>query len=204
MTMNEFIVKVKRKLKKVFIYFIFQYPRIVKYKLLSNCQNIVGQPIVHQPIQFLGAGSIVFGKNVNLGVNPSPFFYSGYGYIDARKVHSKIIIGDEVWINNNVMLASEGEGIEIGSKTLIGLNVEITDSDFHDLHPDRRSSGIPQTAKVLIGKNVFIGSNVKILKGVCIGDNSVIANGSIVTKSIPENVIAGGIPAKVIKQLDFN
>jgi len=73
----------------------------------------------------------VFGKNVNLGVNPSPHLYSGYGYIDARKEHSSISIGDNVWINNNFMIASEGEGIEIGEKTLIGLNVEITDSDFH-------------------------------------------------------------------------
>jgi acetyltransferase-like isoleucine patch superfamily enzyme len=204
MTLNEFIVKVKRKLKRVFVYFMFQYPRILKYKLLSDCQNIIGKPIYNQPIQLLGEGTIIFGNNVNLGVNPSPSLYSGYGYIDARKAHSKIIIGDDVWINNNVMIASEGEGIEIGAKTLIGLNVQITDSDFHDLHPERRMSGVPETAKVIIGKNVFIGSNVKILKGVQIGDNSVIANGSVVTKSIPDNVIAGGIPAKVIKQLDLN
>lgn len=124
--------------------------------------------------------------------------------MDARKENSKIVIGDNVWINNNFMIASEGKGIEIGEKTLIGLNVEISDSDFHDLHPDRRMSGTPKTAKVLIGKNVFIGSNVKILKGVTIGDNSVIANSSVVTKSIPANVIAGGYPAKVIKQIDFN
>ena len=146
----------------------------------------------------------MFGKNVNLGVQPSHHLYSGYGYIDARKEQSKIVIGDNVWINNNFMIVSEGEGIEIGAKTLIGLNVEISDSDFHDLHPDRRMGGIPKTAKVLIGKNVFIGSNVKILKGVTIGDNSVIANSSVVTKSISANVIAGGYPAKVIKQIDFN
>lgn len=101
------------------------------------------------------------------------------------------------------MLISEGEGITIGDKTLIGLNVEITDSDFHDLHPDRRTCGTPATAKVILGSNVFIGSNVKILKGVTIGDNSIIANGSIVTKSIPKNVIAGGIPAKIIKKIDM-
>jgi maltose O-acetyltransferase len=204
MTLNEFIAKVKRKLKRVFIYFIFQYPRILKYKLLSNCQNVIGKPLCYQPVQLLGHGTIQFGKNARFGVNPSPHLYSGYGYIDARKAHSKIIIGDDVWINNNVMIASEGEGIEIGAKTLIGLNVEITDSDFHDLHPDKRMGGVPRTAKVIIGKNVFIGSSVKILKGVTIGDNTIIANGSIVTKSIPSNVIAGGLPCKVIRQIDFN
>lgn len=204
MTINEFIFKVKRKLKTIAGYYLFQYPRILKYKILSNCENIVGKPIYNQPTQLLGGGTIVFGKNVNLGVQPSPHLYSGYGYIDARKEQSKIIIGDNVWINNNFMIVSEGEGIEIGAKTLIGLNVEITDSDFHDLHPDKRTSGIPKTAKVIIGKNVFIGSNVKILKDVTIGDNSVIANSSVVTKSIPANVIAGGYPAKVIKEIDFN
>ena len=55
--------------------------------------------------------------------------------------------------------------------------------------------------EVIIGNNVWLGSNVKVLKGVSIGDNSIISAGSVVTKSVPENVIAGGIPAKVIKDI---
>ena len=204
MTIDEFIFKVKRRIKNLLGYIVFQYPRVLKYKILSNCKNVVGKAIYNQPTQLLGVGTIVFGKNVNLGVSQSPFFYSGYGYIDARKEQSKILIDDNVWINNNFNICSEGEGIEIGRDTLIGLNFEVSDSDFHDLHPDRRTTGIPKTAKVTIGTNVFIGSNVKILKGVTIGDNSVIANSSVVTKSIPANVIAGGYPAKVIKEIDFN
>lgn len=204
MTIYEFVFKVKRKTKNILGYYLFQYMRILKYKLLSNCQTVIGKPKYNQPTLLLGQGTIIFGKNVNLGVRTSPHLYSGYGYIEARKTHSKIIIGDDVWINNNFMIVSEGEGIEINEKTLIGFNVEITDSDFHDLHPTRRMSGTPKTAKVTIGKNVFIGSNVKILKGVTIGDNSVIANSSVVIKSIPANVIAGGYPCKVIKQLDLN
>jgi maltose O-acetyltransferase len=189
MSLNNFIFKVKRKLKNIIGYWFFQYPRVLKYKFLSDNKNIIGSPKYNQPTQLLGGGTIIFGKNVNLGVRPSPHLYSGYGYIDARKENSKIIIDDNVWINNNFMIASEGEGIEIGKNTLIGLNVEITDSDFHDLHPERRMGGSPKTAKVTIEENVFIGSNVKILKGVTIGKNSVIANSSVVTKSIPANVI---------------
>lgn len=204
MFINTFIFKVTRKLKNIIGYLVFQYPRVLKYKFLSDNKNIIGSPKYNQPTQLLGGGTIMFGKNINLGVRPSPHLYSGYGYIDARKENSKIIIGNNVWINNNFMIASEGEGIEIGENTLIGLNVEITDSDFHDLHPERRMGGIPKTAKVTIEENVFIGSNVKILKGVTIGKNSVIANSSVVTKSIPANVIAGGYPCKVIKKLDFN
>jgi acetyltransferase-like isoleucine patch superfamily enzyme len=204
MTISDFIFKVNLKLKNIAIYCIFQYPRVLKYKFLSDNKNIIGNPTYNQPTQLLGKGTIMFGKNVNLGVKPSPNLYSGYGYIDARKPYSKIFIGDGVWINNNFMIASEGKGIEIGARTLIGLNVEISDSDFHDLHPDKRMSGVPKTSKVVISENVFIGSNVKILKGVTIGKNSLIANSSVVTKSIPENVIAGGNPCKVIRQIDFN
>jgi maltose O-acetyltransferase len=61
-----------------------------------------------------------------------------------------------------------------------------------------RHSGMVNAASVEIGENVFIGSNVTILKGVRIGNNSVIACGSLVTKSIPDNTIAGGVPAKII------
>jgi len=204
MTLNKFIYKLKRKLKNIISYYIFQFPRILKYKLLSSCNTVKGSPKYNQPTQLLGRGVIMFGNDVNLGVRRSPNLFNGYGYIDVRNENSKIIIGDYVWINNNFMITSEGGGIEIGEKTLIGLNVEITDSDFHDMHPDRRMGGAPKMAKVSIGRNVFIGSNVKILKGVTIGNNSVIANSSVVTKSIPENVIAGGCPCKVIKQIDFN
>jgi len=187
---------------KGFSQFFFQFPRVIKYKLLSNCKKTSGKPKIYQPTQFLGKGAISFGKNVKLGFHPSPNFYNGYGYIDARKKQSIIDIGNDVWINNCFVLISEGEGIVIGQKTIIGLNVEITDSDFHDLHPTKRIGGTPKTSKVHIGENVFIGSNVKILKGVSIGDNTVIANSSVVTKSIPANVIAGGYPCSVIKSLE--
>jgi maltose O-acetyltransferase len=100
-----------------------------------------------------------------------------------------------------VQSISDKTKIEISDNVLIGHNVEIFDSDFHELDPKNRNSGNHITKPVLIGENVFIGSNCKILKGVNIGRNSIIANGSIVVNDIPENVIAGGIPAKFIKKL---
>ena len=203
MNIYRLIFKIKRKLKNLFIYYLFQFPRVLKYKLLSDCKNVIGSPKYNQPTQLVGKGKITFGKNVNLGVKPSPFLYIGYGYIEARKESSKIFIGDNVWINNNFVIISEGKGVEIKENTLIGANVEIIDSDFHDLHPNKRMGGVPKTAKVLIEKNVFIGNNVKILKGITIGRNSIIANGSVVTKSIPRNVIVGGNPAKVIRKIGF-
>lgn len=179
----------------------FQQIRVIKYKLLSDCKNMIGSPKFHQPTQLIGEGTIVFGENVHLGFFPSPYYYNGYIYIEARNKNTKIIFGDNIHINNNCVFIAEGDGIEIGSDSLIGTNCEIIDSDFHDLHPDKRSNSAPTTAKVTIGKNVFIGNNVKILKGIHIGDNTIIANGSIVVKSIAENLIAGGNPAKIIKNL---
>lgn len=202
MTLNEFIFKVKLKLKNISGHYLFQYPRILKYKLLSNCKNIIGKPIYNQPIQMLGKGRIDFGKNVNLGVDSSPFFYTGYCYIDARKAESYISIGDDCWINNNATIISDGAKIIIGSKCLIGCNVEITDSDFHDLAPESRFGGKNIIKKdVIIENNVFIGNNVAILKGVTIGKNSVIGNRSVVTKDIPQNSVAVGNPARVIKSI---
>jgi acetyltransferase-like isoleucine patch superfamily enzyme len=199
--MTVFIFKLLRFLQRKVIYIVFQWPRVLKFRLLSDCRDIKGRPLRYQPVQINGKGMVEFDINVRLGVNPSPFLYSGYIYIDARKENSKISFGENVWINNNCVFISEGEGITIGENTLIGSSCEIVDSDFHDLHPLKRSGGQVKTAAVIIGKNVFIGSNVKILKGVSIGDNSIIANGSIVTKSIPGSVIVAGIPAKFIRNL---
>ncbi|MEI8340219.1 MAG: acyltransferase [Verrucomicrobiota bacterium] len=121
---------------------------------------------------------------------------SGYIYIEARNENSVIEIGDHVWMNNNTYLISAGPGISIGRETMLGLNCEIIDSDFHHTHPEKRKDGNPKTGRVVIGENVLIGSNVKILKGVHIGNNCIIANGSVVTRSFGENRIIYGNPAK--------
>ena len=88
--------------------------------------------------------------------------------------------------------------ITIQDNVLIGVNCSILDNDGHSLEIDNRISGTPKSSEIVIEKNVFIGDNVTILKGVTIGNNAVIASGSIVTKSFPENIIIGGVPAKEI------
>lgn len=194
-------MKLINSFKKRITFFLFKLPRFMKYFLLSNIVNLKGNAEFIQPCQLNGNGIIIFKDQVTIGYEPSPYLYSGYGYIEARNLNSKIQIDENVKINNNIVLISEGEGIHISRNTLIGTNCEIYDSDFHNLDIDKRINGVVETKKVFIDENVFIGSNVKILKGVTIGKNSVIANGSIVTMSIPENVIAGGVPAKILKKL---
>jgi len=87
--------------------------------------------------------------------------------------------------------------IVIGDDVMCGANTLITDTDWH--------SGDPRTgpdAPVIIGKNVWLGVNVTVLKGVTIGENTLVASGSVVTRSLPANVIAAGIPAKPVKNLE--
>lgn len=200
--MNNLLNQIKQKIKNLISYYLFQCSRILKYKILSNCKNVIGKPKYNQPVLLLGNGKIKFGSNVNFGVNPSPYFYNGYIYIDARKEDSYIEIGDNCWINNNAVIISDGKKILIGKNCLIGTNFEITDSDFHDLDPMHRFGGTNIIkANVIIEENVFIGNNVTILKGVTIGKDSVIGNSSVVTKDIPKSSIAVGNPARVIKQL---
>ena len=88
--------------------------------------------------------------------------------------------------------------ITIQKNVKCGANTLVTDSDWH---LDDPRAGISKP--IIIEENVWLGVNVTVLKGVRIGKNSVIGAGSIVTKDIPDNVIAGGNPCKVIKQLDL-
>ncbi len=174
--------------------------RIARFELLSD--NIVlGDAIRIQPVLATGKGVLRCGKNVWLGYFPSPGFYSSYIHLEARNESAVIEIGDNCMINNSFCAICEFSSIVIDAECLIGTNVTIYDSDFHGIDPNERRSGKHIASSVKIGRNVFIGSNCIILKGVTIGNNSVVAAGSIVTKSIPENVLAGGNPARILHKL---
>jgi len=77
----------------------------------------------------------------------------------------------------------------------------VMDSDFHDISPEKRIGGTPKTGKVVIADNVWIGDRVTILKGSTIGRNSVVAAGAVVSGEFPANVVIGGVPAKVIREI---
>ena len=139
--------------------------------------------------------------------------YAGCSF--AIGVNGSCTVGDFTLMNGALVMAEER--IEIGSHCLISWNVGIADSDFHPLAPaqrivdahalapffkDRPPRPKIRTAPVIISDNVWIGMNAVILKGVTIGENSVVAAGAVVTKSVPTNVVVAGNPAVVTKQLD--
>ncbi len=177
---------------------IFQKIRILIYKFISK--KISNQGKICQPVLAQGLGEIMIGKSF-LGYKNSPFYYSGYSYLDARCSGSSITIGDQTQINNNFVIVTEKSHIKIGNNVLIGTEFCAYDSDFHDIRIDKRLSNEHICQPVEIQDNVFIGSKVTVLKGVTIGQNSVIGYGSLVTKDIPPNQIWAGVPAKKIADL---
>jgi NDP-sugar pyrophosphorylase family protein len=95
------------------------------------------------------------------------------------------------------------EKIVIGDYCGFGGNVSIWDTDFHGLHyKERTEKHAVKTAPIVIGDNVWVGANCLILKGVNIGDRSVIGAGSVVTKNIPSDEVWAGNPAHFIKKID--
>ena len=90
--------------------------------------------------------------------------------------------------------------VVIGDNCMMAAGAYITDSDWHDIYDRTRTVGA--TAPVTLGDNVWIGDGATVCKGVTIGINSIIGAGAVVTNDIPDNVIAAGNPARVVKPLD--
>jgi maltose O-acetyltransferase len=110
-----------------------------------------------------------------------------------------IIIEDDVYINFGCIILDCAE-VTIGSHTLIGPNVGLYPVN-HSIDAEERINGGCIGKPINIGKNVWLGGDVKVLAGVSIGDNTIIGTGSIVTHDIPSNVIAVGNPCKVIRKI---
>lgn len=128
------------------------------------------------------------------------FNYKGSIEIQPRYYNAKVVIGNDVFFNNNVFICA-AKMIKIGDRTLIGQNVFITDHEGHGTSPDKRME-LGEIGSVIIDRNVWIGNNVCILKNSIIGENSIVAAGAIVSGIFPKNVLIGGVPAKIIKQIN--
>lgn len=118
-------------------------------------------------------------------------------YTDCGK---NIKVGKNVFINSGCCFQDQG-GVIISDGVLIGQQVVLATLN-HDIVPSKRKDMFPRPVK--IGKNVWIGAHATILSGVEIGENSIIAAGAVVTKSVPDNVVVAGVPAKIIRHIDKN
>lgn len=110
-----------------------------------------------------------------------------------------IFLGEDCFINFNCTILDEAK-VTIGNNAFLGPNVSIYTA-CHPLEPEKRNQFVEWAEEVRIGNNVWIGGDVTILPGVTIGDNVTIGAGAVVTKSFPSNVVIGGNPAKVIKEI---
>ncbi len=110
-----------------------------------------------------------------------------------------ISIEDDVYINFGCVILDCAE-VTIGAHSLLGPNIGIYPVN-HATDAEERMNGGCYGKPVHIGRNVWLGGDVKVLAGVTIGDNAIIGTGSIVTKDIPANVVAVGNPCRVIKEI---
>lgn len=138
-----------------------------------------------EPLSLCSGGGMSIGERAVLDLKGYCNIYSKTK-ISLRK-NSTLTLGN-CFINNNVSIICS-KSITIGDKTAIGPNVIIRDSDDHILLPRTETSMI---SPIVIGNNVWIGSNAIILKGVNIGDGAVIAAGAVVNKDVPPHCLVGG------------
>lgn len=152
-------------------------------------------------------GRLVVGKSFRIGEKRKLTRVGVYGkgvlQIEDEKVFT-VYNGCKISVINGSLSLSSGyinydskiycyNRIDIGEDATISENVVIMDSDVHSI------CGTNNTAPIFIGKHVWIGMGAIILKGVTVGDNAVIAAGSVVTHDVPANSIVAGNPARVIK-----
>lgn len=151
--------------------------------------------------------------NVSLGgkatIGNNFYIRTGQAYTEVGSLGSRILVGPKgiLKIGNNVGMSNATIvadcSVTIGDHVMIGGGVQIFDTNFHSTDPAIRTSGHEtrddvKTAPVVIGNHVFIGTNAIICKGVTLGDNAIVAAGSVVVKSIPAGEVWGGNPAKFI------
>ncbi len=120
-----------------------------------------------------------------------PNFWCDYGY--------NIKVGENFYANHNLVIL-DCAAVEFGDNVFIGPNCSFYTAG-HPLDTKQRNEGLEYAHPIKVGDNVWLGGNVVVLPGISIGNNSVIGAGSVVTKNIPDNVVAVGNPCRVVKAI---
>ena len=144
----------------------------------------------------LGVKPLTIGSHVNIGSFTQVIISTTFGNLGQF-----ITLGNHVAIGEFSYVGGAG-GLEIGENTIIGqyFSSHPENHNFIDKSLLIRLQGVNRQG-IKIGKNCWLGSKVTILDGVIIGDNCVVAAGSVVTNSVPDNMLVGGVPARIIREI---
>lgn len=132
----------------------------------------------------------LFGRPVDPTFRLFPPFHTDFG----QNIH----VGRNVFVNAGCHFQDQG-GIWLGDGVLVGHNVVFATLN-HNLDPAHRAEMTP--APIVVGRNVWIGSNATILQGVTLGDGAIVAAGAVVTRDVEPNTIVGGVPARPIRRIE--
>jgi maltose O-acetyltransferase len=145
----------------------------------------LGRPrVINHGRMEIGAGTLIRSVNVPVEL--------------VVETGGELIVGEECRLNYGVSIGVV-RSIRIGDRVRFGPYVMVIDSDFHELH---NRNVRPEPRPVVIGSDVWIGAKASIMPGVTIGDGAVIGTASVVTRDVPAFTVVGGIPAKVLRELD--
>jgi maltose O-acetyltransferase len=174
---------------------IGSYIFTLKYRIFYRDRVTFGKNfIANWNFRISGPGKVIFGDNIIAGsyAEPNEFI--------THNPNSVIIVGDNCRLNGAHLEAEQQ--IRMGINCILGSTI-IVDSDMHSIYPDRLTNpnALVASAPIEIEDNVWIAGRSGILKGVTIGENSVIGFGAVVSKDIPPNVIAAGNPATIVKDI---
>lgn len=131
----------------------------------------------------------LFGQYNGAWIEPS--FYCDYGY--------NISLGKNFYANHGLIILDAAK-VTFGDDVMLGPGVLISTAT-HPLDPHKRRKGIESAKAITIGNNVWVGMGAKILEGINIGDNAVIAAGAVVNKDVLANTLVAGVPARLLKEL---
>jgi len=163
----------------------------------SQCASVGKGLLIERLPGIYGQGKIILGEHVQISGLCS------FAFLNRWIDEPQLIIGDHTFIGHGCGIAV-ASSIRIGKHCLLSGGVSVADYDGHptDALLRRTEPAQPEAIKpVVIGDDVWIGLGAKIMKGVTIGDRSIVAAGAVVTKSVPEDVIVAGNPASVVKSL---
>ena len=155
---------------------------------LRRCTRVGRLPRVYGRPQIANLGEIVIGDKfrfLSTTVTSEMVAYPG----------GRLEIGDGVFINYGASLSAH-KLVRIGDGCQLGSYACLMDNDYHSVEEREKPS---ESKAIVLGRNVWLGVRVIVLKGVTIGDNAVIGAGSVVTRDIPANCLAAGVPAKIIR-----